>query len=401
MRDVEDLVEKVLDGEDVSQQVEGLLKTKLKEALETLMEAERTAFLDEEAQAENKGNGHYRRRWETRYGAIDDLEVPRDRHGAFQTQTFAPYQRREDWLEELVIELYTRGVSTREVAGLLEHLYGSAYSPATVSRITEIAAEEIDAWRNRPLKRRYAVLYLDGMVIKLRRETVANEAVYLVCGVDEEGHRELLGFYLGGAESASVWREMLEDLKARGVEEVLLAVCDDLTGLRKQITEAFPRADVQPCVKHKVSRTLDKARRSDRDELATDLRKIYKAPDREVAWTYFERFRERWQERYPKLVRAWEADLDELLTFMTYPEPIWSVVYTTNWMERVIKELRKRVRPKGSFPTEDAAEKIIYLNAIELNDRWEQRSLRGFKAAREQLQRMFAERYPQPQTQDS
>jgi len=396
-RDLEDLIESVLDGEDLSQQVEELVRLKLKEVLEKLMQAERMALLEEDDG--NKGNGFYQRSWQTRFGTIGDLQVPRDRQGAFRTRVFEPYQRREGWLEEMVIRLYTNGVSTREVAKLLEKLYGQHYSAATISRITEISEEAIEGWLNRPLKRRYAVLYLDALVVKLRRDSVANEAIYLVCGVDEEGYREILGFYVGGGESAHVWRDIVEDLKRRGVHQVLLVVCDDLAGLRDQMKQAFPKADVQPCVLHKVRNVLNKVRQKDRWEIARDLRKIYKSPDRESARLHLEGFSTRWKKLYPRIVRDWEECLDELLTFMGYPEELWSVIYTTNWIERVIKEIRKRLRPMNSLPTERAAEKILYLKAVEINDRWNERKLRGFGMAYEQLQRMFTERYPNAQTQ--
>jgi len=396
-RDLHDLIESVLDGEELSQQVEDLVKLKLKEVLEKLMQAERMALLEEDDG--NKGNGYYQRSWQTRFGTIGDLNVPRDRQGAFRTRVFEPYQRREGWLEEMVIQLYANGVSTREVAKLLKKLYGQHYSAATISRITEIAEEEIEGWLNRPLKRRYAVLYLDALVVKLRRDSVANEAIYVVCGVDEEGYREFLGFYVGGRESAHVWREITEDLKRRGVDEVLLVVCDDLAGLRDQVKQAYPQADVQPCVLHKVRNALNKVRQKDRWEIARDLRKIYKSPDRESAKLNLERFSSRWKKLYPRIVKDWEESLDELLTFMGYPEELWSVIYTTNWIERVIKEIRKRLKPMNSLPTEKAAEKILYLKAIDLNDRWNERKLRGFGMACETLQRMFKERYPHDQTQ--
>lgn len=239
----------------------------LKEKLELLLREEMRNFMEVEQEGErNSRNGYYERTYETRYGKIDDLRVPRDRNGAFQTQLFEPYQRREGWLEEAIIHMYKGGMSTREVAKFIESLYGTQYSPTTISNITQTVMEDIEVWQNRPLERRYSVIYLDGLYVKLKRNTVSSEAVYLAMGIDENGYRQILGFYVGGQESSNGWRDVLRDLYRRGATDVLLGVFDGLPGLEDAFREIYPKADVQHCIVHKVRSTFPKIRVQDKSD---------------------------------------------------------------------------------------------------------------------------------------
>jgi len=213
----------ILNDSEFTNQLENILKSFVKEKLELIMKEELHNFLNvEHPDSSNSKNGYYQRSLDTRYGKIERLSVPRDRQGEFQTQVFAPYQRRDGWLEEAIIKMYQSGMSTREVGKFIERILGTSYSATTISNITAVALEDIRAWQQRPLASRYSVLYLDGMYIKLRRDTVASEVVYFAVGVNEEGYRELLGFYVGGQENALGWQEMLQDLYQRGLKEVLL-----------------------------------------------------------------------------------------------------------------------------------------------------------------------------------
>ena len=235
------------------------------------------------------------------------------------------------------------------------------------------------------------------MYIKLKRRSVASEVVYLAMGIDEEGHREILSFTIGGKESANGWRDVLQDLYNRGVHEVLLGVFDGLGGLEEAFQATYPNADVQRCIAHKLRNTLCKIRDDDKAAMVTDLKTIYNAMDRDVALASFDVVKKKWGKLYPKELQSWEDQLDVLLRFYDYPAPIRYAIYTSNPIERTNKEIRKRLRPMNSLTNMDAAEKIVYLKAIEYNDRWSQRVLRGFgdlktKAA---LQKMFDEKYPQ------
>ena len=289
--------------------------------------------------------------------------------------------------------MYARGLSTRDIVDIIEKLYGSSYSAATISNLTDVALEEISKWHNRPLKKRYSVLFIDGMSIKIRREYVDNESVYLIIGIDEDGYREILDFYIGATESAAMWEEVLNDLKARGVEQVLLGVMDGLPGLVDTFLKVYPKADVQRCVVHKVRNCITKVRKKHMSEITEDLKLIYKSPTQKQALTALDEFIEKWNPLYPNITQSWWDDRFELLTFYKYPSDIHKAIYTTNWIERSIKEIRKRLKPTNSLPTEKAAEKLIYLKVIEYNAKWSTRKMKGFLSAHDKLLQLFKERY--------
>ncbi|KJE25653.1 transposase, Mutator family protein [Geobacillus kaustophilus] len=358
------------------------------------MKEEIQSFLEiEQKGTSNRRNGYYHRNLDTQYGRIEGLSVPRDRNGEFQTQLFPPYQRHTGWLEEAVIKMYQSGMSTREIGKFIERILGNAYSPTTISHITDVVKEDIAKWHTRPLQKRYSVLYLDGVYVKLRRDTVEKEVIYVVLGVNEEGYREILDFFVGGQESAYGWQEILHNLYKRGLQEVLLGVFDGLPGLEEAFKAVYPKADVQRCVVHKVHNTLNRVRKKDQFEVAEDLKLIYRAPNKEMALQMFQQFESKWSSKYPREVQSWANELDVLLTFMDYPSSIRSVIYTTNAIERTIKEIRKRLKPMNSLSSLEAAEKVVYLTIQDFNEKWAGRKWRGFAEAHEALQRMFEERY--------
>ena len=374
-----------------------LVKEFVKEKLELIMREEIDNFLKVEYEGERPSrNGYYGRSLETRFGTIEDLRVPRDRENAFQTQVFEPYQRREGWLEEAVIHMYKGGMSTRDIAKFIEGMFGTQYSPTTISNITSTVLEDIQEWQQRPLEKRYSVIYLDGIYIKLKRSTVSSEVIYLAMGINEDGYRQILGFYVGGKESANGWRDVLKDLYRRGVQEVLLGVFDGLPGLEEAFREVYPKADVQHCIVHKVRSTFPKIRVKDKLEFLGDLKTIYTAADRDLALAAFDIVKSKWSKTYPKEIQSWEDQLPTLLTFYKYPKLIHGSIYTSNAIERTNKELRKRFRPMNSLTNMDAAEKIIYLEVMTYNEKWRARVIRGFGDAqtKAELKRMYEERYP-------
>lgn len=314
-----------------------------------------------------------------------------DRRGEFQTQVFEPYQRRDGWLEEAVIHMYKGGMSTRDVARFIEGMFGSQYSPTTVSNITSTVLEDIEQWQKRPLDKRYSVLYLDGLYCKLKRQTVQSEVIYLVMGINEQGYRQILGFYIGGHESSNGWRDVFKDLYRRGATDVLLGVFDGLPGLEEAFKETYPKADVQHCITHKMRSTLPKIRVHDKVDVMDDLKTVYNAPARSA----FESVQAKWGKKYPKEMKSWEEQLPTLLTFYKYPAMIRGAIYTSNPIERMNKEIRKRLRPMNSLPNIEAAEKIIYLCAIDYNEKWSTRVIRSFGdvEVKQKLLAMFHERY--------
>lgn len=371
----------------------------IQERLELLMREELTNFLRvEHAEEENSRNGHYKRGLETKYGEIPDLNVPRDRNGEFHTGLFEPYSRRDNWLEEAVISMYKGGMSTRDIAQFIEKMYGTKYSPTTITNITNVVLADVDAWRHRPLKKRYSVVYMDGLYAAIKRDTVENESIYVVMGIDEDGHRQILGYYVGGQESATGCREVFNNLKQRGVQEILIGVADGLSGLKEAFLDVFPKADFQRCVVHKLRNILTKVRAKDKTAVLADLKGVYSSETMEEALVCFKAFERSWNTKYPREVQSWRDDLEDLHCFYKYPEMIRYALYTTNAIERTIKEIRKRIRPMNSIANLDAAEKIVYLFSKGYNEKWEKRALRGFADPEVQatLRDMFSQRYGTP-----
>lgn len=227
----------------------------------------------------NSRNGYYSRSYDTKYSTIDDFKIPRDRNNEFEQQLIPPYARRDDWLETLIIKMYASGVSTREIANIIEKLYGNSYSAATVSNITDVALEEIEQWHKRPLKKRYSVIYIDALHLKLRRDTVSSDAVYFILGVDEEGYREVLDSFIGVNESAYVWEDSLRQVKERGVEEVLLFVMDGFICLDDAVHRVYSKADIQRCIVHKVRNSIRSILKKDINEFTADLKVVYESPN--------------------------------------------------------------------------------------------------------------------------
>lgn len=245
------------------------------------------------------------------------------------------------------------------------------------------------------MQKRYAVIYLDGLYVKVKRSTVSGEVIYFAMGIDEEGCRQILGFYIGGQESSNGWREVLKDLYNRGATEVLLGVFDGLSGLEETFRETYPKADVQHCVVHKVRATFPKIRVQHRADLVADLKTVYTAADHDLALAAFDTVTAKWGKLYPKELKSWKEQLPTLLTFYKYPPLIKDAIYTSNPIERMNKEIRKRLKPMNSLTNMDAAEKIVYLEAIDYNERFENRAIRGFgdPEVKKKLAEMFEERY--------
>lgn len=377
-----------------SNQIEDIVRDFVKEKLELIMKEEMKNFFEvENPDLKSSKNGYYERILDTRYGRIDDLSVPRDREGYFTTHVFDPYQRREKWLGETIINMYQHGFSTRDVGKFIERIVGKEYSAGTISNITNVVMDDIEDWKKRKLSKRYSVLYLDGTYFKLRRKDVDDEVIYLIIGINDEGMKEILDFHVEGTESSLVWKEQLYKLQQRGVEEILLGVFDGLTGFDIAFKEVYPKADVQRCVVHKVRNTIAKIRVKDKPQLLEELKKVYNAADKSEALNQFEEFKKAWKTIYPKVITSWEQELSDLLRFYDYPKIIQRQIYTTNTIERAIKEVKKRLKPMNSLPSEKAVEKVVYLVALDYNAKWKKRPITEFSSAKSELDKMFKKRY--------
>lgn len=378
---------------DLATMLDKSMKQHLKDKIEYLLREELKAVLESEPVGDgNSRNGYYPRTLDTKYGHVD-LSVPRDRKGQHQTTMFEPYARRMVAVDELVVQLYQHGVSVRQVGSIMKNLLGEQYSQGTISNITSAVLEDVEKWQKRPLKKRYFTLYLDALYAKVRRDVVGKEAVYIALGIDQYGHREILGFYVGGTESATGWQEILDDLKNRGLEEVLLGIFDGLSGLEVAFRNVFPKADIQRCVVHKMRSIMTKARKRDQAELSLDLKKVYRSDTYEEAEKALKETKKKWQKSYSRELETWDTDLPVLMTFLKYPKEIQKYIYTTNMIERTNKEVRKRLKTMNSLPNIEAAEKIVYLTAKDYNERWATRKLSGFDLARDEIAKMFEKRY--------
>ncbi len=350
----------------------------VKQILEKMLQEERQIYLEEHP--ETKGNGYYDRDLQLPFGQLEDLRVPRSRDGGFKSQLLPHRRRSVEETQELVRALLMAGVSTRKIGEVLKQLYGMQLSHTTASRLARVAQEEITAWRERPLCRRYAVIQLDAVFVPLKRDRVEKEAVYVALATQEEGHRQILGYWLpGGSESAENWREILQELRQRGVEEVEFIVADGLAGLKEVIAEVFPQARYQRCVVHMMRRSGSMVRVRDREAILGDFKRVYRAMDLEEAHERFEEVRQRWGRIYPRLISAWQKALPELLAFMVLPFPIRSYVYSTNALERVNKEIKRRLKSMEQFPNEKSAEKYLYAILSEMDERFMTRRLKNWE----------------------
>jgi putative transposase len=304
------------------------------------------------------------------FGEVE-LEVPRDRNGEFEPQLVKKGQRRLPGFDEKVIALYARGMTTREIQSHLHELYGVEVSPTLISNVTDAVLEDVKAWQNRALESVYPIVYLDAIHLKLRTEGhIQNQAVYLALGVNLEGHKELLGLWVGEAEGAKFWLNVLTELNNRGVRDILVACVDGLKGFPEAIETVFPKTEVQLCIVHLVRNSLRYVSWKERRHAAQDLRLIYTAPTTEGAEQALGSFAAKWDTRYPSISKSWRSRWDNVTPFFSYPPEIRKAIYTTNAIESINAAIRKVTSKKGAFPTEEAVRKVLYLAIQNASARW-------------------------------
>jgi putative transposase len=381
------------------QQDEMLLNI-FKKGLETLMEGEMDIQLgypkgDRGAKMTgNKRNGHRERPLDTSAGRINDLKVPRDREGEFQTKLFSGRETKMDRIENLIIGMYAKGTSTADISDLLNSLYNFKLKPQTVSNVVKKIDKDFKDWTRRKLSGEYAFVFIDALHQKIRRGTVDNEAFYLVVGVDMQGKREFLGLYnIGGAESSYSWQECYTDMYKRGVRKILLAVMDGLPGNEQAFRKVFPKADIQECLVHHVRCQLSKVKPKHKAEVAEDMRQIYGQNKADQAEKELAAFTAKWQKLYPSVTKSWNEKLYKLTRFLYYPPAVRKSIYTTNWIERMNREFRRVLRNKSSFPTSEAALKLMFLKIRDLDDRYSEKSMYNFNKAEYELTEMMNKRY--------
>jgi len=351
----------------------GLLSGLTKTVLETALEAELDEHLGypkHAVEGRNRGNSRNGTRSKTVLTEVGEveLEVPRDRDGSFEPKIVRKRQRRMSGVDELVISLAAKGLTTGEIAAHLADVYGAEVSKDTISRITDAVVEELQAWQSRPLDQVYPVVFIDAIHVKIRDGKVVNRPVYTVVGVTVAGERDILGLWVGdGGEGPKYWHQILSEILNRGTVDVCIVVCDGLRGLPEAIADVWPQAIVQTCVLHLIRNSFRYASKANWAELAKDLRPVYSAPTEAAASSALEELAGKWGERYPAIIKLWRNAWAEFVPFLSYSPEIRRVIYSTNAIESMHARFRRAVRVRGHFPNEQAAMKCLYLTIRSLD----------------------------------
>jgi len=347
----------------------GLTKTVLETALEAELD-EQLGYPKHAVEGRNRGNSRNGTRSKTVLTEVGEIEldVPRDRDGSFEPKIVRKRQRRMSGVDELVISLAAKGLTTGEIAAHLQDVYGAEVSKDTVSRITEAVVEELTAWQSRPLDSVYPVVFIDAIHVKIRDGKVVNRPVYTVVGVTVGGERDILGLWVGdGGEGPKYWHQVLSEILNRGTVDVCIVVCDGLRGLPEAVADVWPRAIVQTCVLHLIRNSFRYASKADWAELAKDLRPVYSAPTEAAAAAALDELNVKWGERYPAIIKLWQNAWAEFVPFLSYSPEIRKVIYSTNAIESMHARFRRAVRARGHFPNEQAALKCLYLTIRSLD----------------------------------
>jgi transposase-like protein len=359
--------------------VNTLLKQFSKKLLENMLESELTDHLGYEKhhvaakKGNNSRNGHSKKCVNSDFGEID-LKIPRDRSDDFSPIIVKKGQRTISGLDEKVLMMYSRGMSERDISDFIEDTYKYKLSAQTISNIISNISEEVSTWQNRPLQSFYVALFLDAIVYKVKQDgIIKNMAVYSMIGVDLSGRREVLGLWAGNNESSKYWLKLLNEIKSRGVEDVLVVCVDGLKGFSEAIAAVYPDADVQRCIVHQVRNSLRFVSWKDRKELAGDLKLIYRATSEESARIELDNFSEKWDKHYEYISKSWRDNWTELMSFFNYPNEIRRVIYTTNSIENFHRSLRKITKSKPVFPNDKSLMRLLYLITKNVTVKWTQK----------------------------
>jgi putative transposase len=376
----QELVDELLKGYQKPEDLigeSGLLKQLTKALIERALKSELTHHLGYEKNEEaggansNRRNGASRKTLKGDFGEVE-IGVPRDREGSFEPKIVAKHQTRWTGFDDKVLSMYARGMSTREIQGHLQEIYGVEVSPALISQVTEEVMEEVKLWQSRPLDAVYPIVYLDALFVKMRHEgRVENRAVYVAIGVNLEGTKEVLGLWTSASEGAKFWLSILTELRNRGVRDIFIACVDGLKGFPQAIESVFPQAQVQLCIVHLVRASLNYVNWKDRKQVAADLKPIYRAATAEQARQELDFFRERWGGKYQAIGKLWGEQWERVIPFFAFPSEIRKVIYTTNAVESLHMSLRKIIKNRGSFPSEDSALKLLWLALRNASAKWQ------------------------------
>jgi putative transposase len=377
----------------------GLLKQLTKALVERALQAELTTHLGYEKhdpEGHNSGNtrnGSSSKRLKGDFGTVE-IEVPRDRQASFDPKLVPKGQTRFQGFDDKILSLYARGMTTREIQGHLEEMYQVEVSPALISNVTDAVIEEVRAWQTRPLDAIYPIVYLDALVVKMRAEgRVENRAVYVAIGITLDGQKEVLGLWTSANEGAKFWLQVLTELQNRGLRDIFIACVDGLKGFPQAIETVYPKTTVQLCIVHMVRASLNYVNWKERKQVARDLKSIYRAASLEEAERQLASLAQKWDQRYPSISALWRRNWLGIIPFFQFPPEIRKIVYTTNAIESLNMSLRKAIKTRGAFPSEEAALKVMYLALRNLAKKWDM--VQGWKEALNRFGILWEARFPQ------
>lgn len=357
----------------------GVMNNLLKNILEDMLEAEMTNHLGYEKYSsahkstENRRNGTTSKRIRSKDGEMD-ISIPRDRNGEFEPILIKKYQRDLGPIEDKVISMYAKGMSTRDINAHLEDIYGINLSPAAISDMTNRILERIKEWQNRPLDPCYVIVYFDAIHFKVRDNgVVKNKAAYTALGINTQGYKELLGIWINEAEGANFWHGVISEIRNRGVEDILIAAVDGLKGLPEAIEAVFPKVEIQLCVIHQIRNSLKYIAYKNQKAFMKELKQVYQAPTKEAALHQLDKLEENWGKTYPLVIRSWRNNWERLSTYFKYPQEIRRIIYTTNIVEGLHRQFRKVTKSKSIFPNDESLRKILYLAYMDIQKKWTSR----------------------------
>jgi transposase-like protein len=370
-------------------------KNILREVLQTASEEEMTSHLGyEKHQASpnpNYRNGHNKKSLKSKYGQVD-VAIPRDRDSSFEPQLIKKRERLLDGSEDMILSLYTKGMSVRDIQHHLDDLYGYELSEQTISNITNAIIDKAKEWQSRPLESIYPIIFMDATVLKIRIDRVVkNIATYIMLGITLDGTKEIIGIWIGENETSKYWLTLLNELKNRGVDDILIFAIDGLNGFNEAIQAVYPKAEIQRCIVHQIRSSLRYVSWKDRKAVAKDLKAIYTARNEEDAQQSLMEFNDIWGDKYPHITQSWQSNWNELSTFFKYPQAIKKLIYTTNPIESLNSNIKRKTKSKGSFPTIDSAFKMLYLATQEVQEKWKGAKIRDWSDIYPQLSIFFSE----------
>lgn len=357
-------------GEDLS----SFLAQLQKRGIETLLEAELEDHLGyskhEKTKNTNSRNGHTRKQILTNLGK-GEISVPRDREGSFNPMIIPKRKSMVEGVENIIVSLYAKGMSTSDIEQQIREIYGFDVSTSTISRITDKISADITVWQNRPLESQYFIVWMDGIVFKVRQDSkVINKTIYIAVGLKTDGKKEVLGLWLGENESSSFWMSVLTDMKARGLNDILITATDNLNGFTNTINAVYPNSKTQICVVHQIRNATRYVVWKDKKAFTSDMKNIYTAPNQKAAKAALADFKAKWNSKYSYAIKSWENNWEELTVFFEFPIEIRKIIYTTNLIENLNGKIRKYTKNKLSFPTDDAVMKSVYLAIRESTRKW-------------------------------